>query len=418
MTETEKMASEFKSTLENLKSELETVKNKKTATPEELKSAKDALEAFKTETAESFKGFTSVDEFKSLKTSLEDAETEIKALKDSSFSSNTGAISFETQVASVLTEKHEEIKEFVSNKSKGGWLDVQVKTVTSADITTSVTPDNYAASNATTYDPFLRDEIFVEQYFDQGRTDMPSLPYVNEEAGTGDAEIVSEGSLKPLIDAQFNVKYSQAVKVAGHMKASEEALSDFNWLQSAMTTTLKRKHDIARQNYVLGANGISGLSTPFNAAILNGIEVQSPQKYDAIVALQTAIAVQSEGVFMANVIFVNNIDSLDMKLEKDSDGNYLTPSFVSEDGTVVDGIRVVAKPTIPVGTFIVGDFRNVNIRNVWDYTVRFGWVDDDFTKNLVTMVGESRFHIYITDNERRAIIAGAFADVITAITPV
>jgi hypothetical protein len=417
---TEEMAAEFKQTLANLKTELDTVKSKETASPSEVQAAHDAIENFKTANEEVLKDFAKVSDIATIKQELKDAQDEIEALIQKGNTVPNGEVSFDQSVSNTLTEKHEEIKDFVANKSKGGWLDIQVKVpelITSGNITTAVTPDNYAGSQATTYDPFLRDEIFIEQYFDVGSTDMPSLPYVNEEAGEGDAEIVAEGGLKPLIDADFNVKYSTAKKVAGRMKASEESLSDFKWLQAAMTTTLKRKHDIARQNDLLGVNGIAGLATPFNSALLTGLAtlIQNPQKYDAIVALQTAITVQSEGVFKPNVIFVNNIDSLDMKLEKDDDNNYLTAPFVSADGTVIDGIRVVAKPTIPVGDFIIGDFKNVNLRNVWEYMIRFGYENDDFSKNLITMIGESRYHLYITDNEKRAIISGTFDDVIAAL---
>ena len=47
--------------------------------------------------------------------------------------------------------------------------------------------------------------------------------------------------------------------------------------------------------------------------------------------------------------------------------------------------------------------------------IRFGYENDDFSKNLITMIGESRYHLYITDNEKRAIISGTFDDVIAAL---
>lgn len=346
---------------------------------------------------------------------------ELRKMQDSG--SDNNVLDFAGVVGKALKEKHDELINWAEKKEKGGWFEIQVKapgSTVSANITTAATPGNYAASNADTYSAHTREEVFVEDYFDRGTTDKPSLPYVNEEAGEGDATIVGEGSLKPLIDADFNVKYSTAVKIAGRMKASEEALSDFSWLQSAMTTTLKRKHDIARQNELItgtgNLKGIKTLASPFNASLVAGIDgLVTPTKYDVIASVSAAIEVQSEGAFMPNVAFVNTIDSLNMKLIKDDNKNYILPPFITKDGKVIDGIVVVAKPTIDPGSFIIGDFKNVKLRDVWGYTVRIGRDGNDFSENMVTMIGESRLHLYISDNDKRGIISGTFADVVAAI---
>ncbi len=400
----------------------------KAATKEEVKAVTKKLNDFLDKSKE-----VSDDTIKSLKDEAEKLREVVKnqgiemsKLKEKG--NNTGGVSFLEAVKNAVKEKSEEFKEFLTNKQKGGFFDFQIKApeaVTSTHVTSAATPDNYTASNADGYSPYTREEIFVENFFDMGSTDKPTIGYVNEEAGEGDAAIVAEGSLKPLIDADFNVKFSQAAKVAGRMKASEEALFDFKWLESAMKTTLKRKHDIAKQDQLLngdglGSNlsGIKTIATPFNAALLTGITVSSPQFYDAIASVAAAIEVQSEGVFVPNVAFVNTIDALQMKLTKDDDKNYILPPFISQDGRVIDNIRVVAKPTIPVGEFVIGDMKNVKLRNVWGYTVRIGQEMDDLSKNMYTMIGESRLHLYITDNDKRGIISGTFADVITAITQI
>jgi HK97 family phage major capsid protein len=242
--------------------------------------------------------------------------------------------------------------------------------------------------------------------------------------------MVAEGGLKPLIDADFNVEYSPAKKVAGRMKASEEAISDFGWLLGAMENTLKRKHDIARQANILNGDGtgqnlkgINTIATPFNPTMLGSIAgsmpapgaAGEPNNYDVLAAMYTAIVVQSEGTFMPNVVFVNPIDVLQMELTKDSEGRYLLPPFISEDGTTVKGVQIVSQPAIAAGTFVIGDMRLLQLRDVWGYTVRIGWENDDFSRNMVTMIGESRLHLYITDNDKRGIIKGAFADVKSAL---
>ena len=45
-----------------------------------------------------------------------------------------------------------------------------------------------------------------------------------------------------------------------------------------------------------------------------------------------------------------------------------------------------------------------------------GWENDDFTKNLVTILGEKRMLAYIKSQYKTAFVADTFANVITAIT--
>ena len=344
--------------------------------------------------------------------------------KQKQFQPQPQAISFKQSVASAIKEKHEALKTFYkANESiQSGSFEIQVKAAavtTTGNITPTGAADIYAAQSVDGVSEYQRGDIFLEQYLDAGSTELASIPYVDESPGEGDAAIVAEGSLKPLIDVDYATQYSQARKVAGRMKATEEALYDYGWLESAMTNTLKKKHDIARQNDLIGAtNGIESIATAFNASILGGVKVVSPQYYDCIAALVAGIANDSEGYYIPNVIFVNTLDNLTKMLTKDDNKNYVMPPFADAQGNIIEGVRVVARPSLTAGSFIVGDFKNVKLRNLWGYTVRFGWENDDFGKNQITMVGESRYHLYATTNDKRGIIKGTFADVITALTPV
>ncbi|WP_424493896.1 hypothetical protein [Salinimicrobium sp. GXAS 041] len=397
---------------------------KKAATPEQVEKAEKAFENFKAEKESMLKGYAKSEDVKTevesaVKESVKDLQAELKSLKENG---GTGkVINFKSAVAEALKEKHEELQNFIKNNSNGiGAFEVQVKApaiVTTGNVTPTGAADIYAAQNVDTVSQYEREEIFVEQYLDTGSTNLASIPYVDELPGEGDAAIVAEGSLKPLIDVDYVTAYSQARKVAGRMKATEEALYDYGWLESAMTTTLRRKHDIARQNDLIGAtNGILSIATAFNAAILGGVTVEKPQYYDAIAALVAGIANDSEGAYIPNVVFVNTLDDYKKMATKDDNGNYVLPPFADANGNTISGVRIVAKPNLAPGDFIIGDFKNVKLRNLWGYTVRFGWENDDFSKNQITMVGESRYHLYATTNDRRGIIKGSLADVITALT--
>lgn len=347
---------------------------------------------------------------------------EITKLKDNGLNGEQ-KMTFGQAVSKALKNKHQELVDFTKNNAHGhGSFEIEIKApavITTVNIGPGGAANVYGAQTAETVSAYERGDIFVEQYLDVGTSDLATIPYVDEQPGEGDAAIVAEGSLKPLIDTDYVTAYSQARKIAGRMKATEEALSDYGWLLSAIENTLRKKHDIARQNDILGnTNGLESIATVFNASILGGVKVEEPQYYDAIAALIAGIANDSEGYYVPNVIFVNTLDNLKKMLTKDLNENYVMPPFADNQGNIIEGVRVVARPSISAGEFIVGDFKNVKLRNVWGYKVLFGWENDDFSKNQITMIGESRYHLYANTNDKRGIIKGTFADVITALTEV
>lgn len=349
--------------------------------------------------------------------------TEIKARGNA----NGQPLTFEKAVENALKERYEDLKEFVNSKARGGEFEIEIKLpapITTGNTTvTGTTPANYGATQVTSISEVPTHQPFIEDFLTVGNTDQPSIPYVDEIPGEGDAGIVAEGSLKPLIDAKYKTEFSQAKKIAGRMKVSDEALSDFKWLLGAITGRLKRKHDIARQNAILngdasaGMNGIVSLAPAFNPAILGALAntMTNPNHYDVLATVISVIEAQSEGNFVPNLVLMNTMDALAMKLTKDNQGRYLLPPFITKDGKQIEGVQVVTKPFINQGEFVVGDFKLVNLYNVWTFKVLIGMENDDFGKNMRTLIGESRLHLYLTQNDRRAFVKGTFANVITAL---
>ena len=71
---------------------------------------------------------------------------------------------------------------------------------------------------------------------------------------------------------------------------------------------------------------------------------------------------------------------------------------------------------IKQGDIWVGDFNYLNIRDVWVLTITLGWENDDFTKNMVTILGEKRLMAYIKKQYKTAFVKDKIATVIEAIT--
>ena len=83
---------------------------------------------------------------------------------------------------------------------------------------------------------------------------------------------------------------------------------------------------------------------------------------------------------------------------------------------VIGGLVIKPEETIPAGKIFVGDLDKYNITNYLPYTVKIGWINDDFIKNMFVILGESRFHAFVKKLDQQAFIYDDFATIKTAIT--
>jgi hypothetical protein len=114
---------------------------------------------------------------------------------------------------------------------------------------------------------------------------------------------------------------------------------------------------------------------------------------------------------------MNPEDVAGMELTKTSTGEYTYPMFVPQmDGiTRVKGIPVIENTGIASGDYLVGDFTKDNLRMREDMNVQVGYVNDDFTKNLMTVLVEARACNFVKSNDYGAFVKGNFATDIAVI---
>jgi hypothetical protein len=298
--------------------------------------------------------------------------------------------------------------------------------MTTGAITNGVaTPVSYVAQDLTTYADDVRGEEYILNYLSVGNTSRATIAYADKSPTEGTMAITAEGALKPLISISFVVRYSQARKMAGRTKVTEEALDDIPFLMSAIRNELSYQHRIGVQNDVFTV--VSAFAPSFVAGSLAASTV-SPSNYDAIRAAIYAVKITSKGKYMPNVVLVPSADLYAMGATKDKNDQYVFPPFVLPDGTKVSGVQifeVADGTTVPAGTFIVADWRKLRFENYKTFTVRIGQgivgsataanIVSDFESNLYTLIGESRYHIWIYENEKTAFLKTTFAAVKTAI---
>lgn len=278
----------------------------------------------------------------------------------------------------------------------------------------------------------LRDP-WIEPYASVSRTAKPVYTYADFIPGDGDAAFLAESASKSQIDLDVAVKTVSPKKVAAYEIMSEEALTDIPRMDSEAKMLILKRVLLKRQDRILfgtGAgddpNGVVGQARAFNAASWTGDKVTDVNLYDVIVALANQIYTTynytDEASFYPNLAVIHPSVLAAMKLKKNEFGMYLFPQFqlVGANGQSinVDGITILPKRDIPAAKIMIGDFSKLRIINYIDYSLRMGFINDQFIKNLFTMLGESRFYTVIKELDRNAFIYDDIQDVVDGIKAV
>jgi HK97 family phage major capsid protein len=99
-----------------------------------------------------------------------------------------------------------------------------------------------------------------------------------------------------------------------------------------------------------------------------------------------------------------------VELTKDGDQRYLIGNPQGTAAPTLWGLPVVATPAMTIDKFMTGAFRMAaQLFDRWDARVEVGYVNDDFTKNLVTILAEERLALAVYRPE--ALIYGDFGNV-------
>lgn len=290
-------------------------------------------------------------------------------------------------------------------------------------ITSSVTTTGVPMSPGVVFDSSISTpplaESEIRQFANVATINARTIIYTQLKDSQGDAEWVPEGGLKPSMTATIEEKNVTAGKVALTATLTEEVLTDLPQLVAEVRSEIIYKIGVAEEEGILFGSGsdgeIKGVFSDILEYSLTSVKVDSPNNFDAIVAAYTQIVSTSKRNYSPNLVRVNPVDLANLKLTKDSSGAYLFPPFTLQDGTLISGVQIKPSTTITEGEFYIGDFRYLNIRDYQPLSITFGWVNDDFQKNQVTMVGEKRLLAYIKSNYLTAFVKGKYSTIKEAI---
>ena len=258
-------------------------------------------------------------------------------------------------------------------------------------------------------------------------TTQASYAYTETLPLSGDFGFVAEKGTKPNIDLKFETRYAAPVKVAAHMVLTEEAVQDIPNLQAIAYDFLRQKHDLKKEKGIVLGDGISPNpkgATVFGRAFSAGplaLSVTAPNFMDVVNACITDIYTThnftDEMPYMANIVLVNPNDFfIQLVSAKDNQGLPLYPSASLFNQVNIGGVTIMPHEDIVAGKIFVADLSKYNTTEYMGYTVKIGWINDDFIKNQFCIVGESRFHAFVKKLDEQAFIYDTIATIKTAIT--
>ncbi|MDW9759198.1 phage major capsid protein [Sinorhizobium meliloti] len=290
------------------------------------------------------------------------------------------------------------VKDWAQSSPSKGKADVRFKaTITSA---TTDTAGAAGAAVETTRLPGIlalpQRRLTVRDLISPGRMDGNALEYVRETGFTNSAAPVAETAAKPESDLKFDLVTTSAKVIAHWMKASRQILDDFSQLRSIIDQRLLYGLAYVEEGQLLNGDGtgqnLHGI-IPQATAYAAAFTPDAPTAIDTLrlAQLQAALA-----EYPATGHVMHPTDWARIELEKDTTGRYIIGNPQGMIGPTLWGLPVVATQAIAVDKFLTGAFRlGAQLFDRWDARVETGFVNDDFIKNLVTILAEERLALAV-----------------------
>lgn len=253
--------------------------------------------------------------------------------------------------------------------------------------------------------PFVLDLVTVKP------TNAKNIFWVEMVNEDGTVAMTAEGAVKSQIDWDYVEATERVKKVTAFTKVSKEMLDDVDGFAQDIADEITERIKLFLDGQLLtgdnvGENltGVAENATPFAAGTLANT-VNNANDSDA---LRAAVAQVVRSNFYPNVIVINPDKAAAMDLQKATDGHYILPPFQTAGGMNIKGIPIVENNGVAADAFYVGDFSKFQVRIREEIDIQLGYDGDDWTKNLITPLGEMRAVSFIPANHYGAIVAGTF----------
>jgi HK97 family phage major capsid protein len=250
--------------------------------------------------------------------------------------------------------------------------------------------------------------LSIRDLLDSGTTSSNSIEWVRENVLTINADVVSEGALKPESNITYELVDVPVRTIAHWIRASKQVLADFKLLMSMINGRMRWGLKIVEENQLLFGDGVGqnilGLvpqATPYNTALNVAGDTMIDTIRHAILQVRLAF-------YPASGTVMSPTDWHNLELTKDNENRYMMASPSSRTPPMLWGYPVVESDGMSLGEFLVGAFRMAaTVLDREEAAILLSTEDqDNFVRNLVTILCEERLALAVT--RPRAFVHGGF----------
>ena len=282
--------------------------------------------------------------------------------------------------------KSEQFKSFLSQNNRSALIRMEVKnTVTSGD--TTVFPFQKPGVISGDFTP-----VTIRQVLPSIAVSSNMVNALREATWNNSAAGVTQAAAKPESDITFE-QYNVPVQTIAHwIKVSNQLLSDAPAIAAYINTRLRDGLAQEVDKQLLNGNGtaptLSGLTDTGNFTAYSAVSD------DLLVDAINRAKYQLWAIGRApDTVIVNPADwgAMERTREGAGTGMYLYGLPGQFAGVNPFGVRVVMSNNMTQGKFLIGQLNgSAMVYNREGSTVEMGYINDDFTKNLVTIRAEER----------------------------
>lgn len=314
-------------------------------------------------------------------------------------------------IPQILEEKIEDLRALKAKKISAVKATVQSSDITSDYGATRIPGAGRMADRM----PFLRDLFAAANVGPNGHN---VIRYTDQTTNTNSASVFEEAAAVPSSSDIAWTEYSLDIENVGDsIKIAQRSMDNIDFIAGEVRNFLMKNIMLKIDSYLYsgtGSNQPYGV-TARGTAYAAGSYASSYQDANLMDLIRVCKSLIGTGTpFNADYVILNPVDAEKYLYgKKDLNNNYIIPqngSLIS----LVNGVTVVINNGVTVNTMVVGDFSYGVVWSQKGLNLEFGYVDDDFQKNLVTLKGYEELNLLI-----RSVHQNAFryvSDIATAIS--
>ena len=252
------------------------------------------------------------------------------------------------------------------------------------------------------YIGIMQRELTLLDLIPRVSTDSDTVEYVRETAFTNSAAFTAEATattgtsgLKPESTLAYAVSTAAVRTLAHWIPVTNRMLADAPAIRGIINGRLLLGLDLVLETQVASGNGSGeNLTGILSTAGINMVARGTLSLLDYLYAVRTAVRVTGKGRPNAFVLHPNDWTAIRLTRENASTGtlgNYLMGPPSQSGATTLWGIPVIESEALTENTGLVGDFtQGCTLFDREQAAVRVGTIDDQFVRNMQTILAELR----------------------------